>query len=77
MNAPSGVGSRRTILFVERYGMNGGAQAVLRDLVQRLDAERFRAVVVCLAPGELVEELRSPRRGHLRLADKATDEAPP
>jgi glycosyltransferase involved in cell wall biosynthesis len=51
--------SRRTVLFIERYGVKGGAQVVLRDIVAGLDADRFRPIVVCLAPGDLVEELRA------------------
>jgi len=53
------MGEPQTVLLLERYGVRGGAQVVLCDLVYNLDRDRFRPIVACLAPGEMVDDLRS------------------
>jgi len=49
----------QTVLFVDAFAEEGGAEVVLRTYVRYVHASSFRLVVVFLSPGPLTAQLRS------------------
>ncbi len=49
---------KRTVLLIDAFAEEGGAEVVLRTYLRHLDRHRFRPVAVFLSPGPLAGQLR-------------------
>jgi len=50
---------KRTVLLIDAFAEEGGAEVVLRTYLRHLDRSRFRPIVVFLSPGPLAGQLRA------------------
>lgn len=48
----------RTVLYIDAFAEEGGAEVVLRTYLRHLDRHRFRPIAVFLSPGPLAGQLR-------------------